>query len=413
MKLTASQLEHTPLAIIGAGPHGLTLATHLLQKRKDSQGQFRVFDPSGCWINQWQRRFQGLEIPYLRSPAVHHPDPDVSKLRKFAQHRCHELYDPYGRPGTELFHDFCQSVVNRWQLEDCVTAAKVVELQYQRGRHPFQLQIDDGRQIEARRVVLATGAGPKRLPDWVKQIPSPYPQKHLCHSDSIRLPEWEIAGQTILIVGSGLSGAHLAVGAAKRGAQVMMMARRRFYDRIFDADPGWLGPKHLKPFDAEPSWEQRYQMIQEARDGGSITPELMFQLRRLERQGQLKFYEQCEVESAQWQGEHWQIHCRTSTEHLCSTDVPIHHIWLATGTQTDLRSHPLLQTIQQQFPVEWVQGLPVLDQHLRWPGCELFIMGVGAALRLGPVARNLAGARMASDRIVPALTKRSIALRVG
>ena len=215
-----------------------------------------------------------------------------------------------------------------------------------------------------------------------------------------------------MIVGSGLSSAHLAVGAAKRGAKVIMMARRRFYDRIFDADPGWLGPKYLKQFDAQSSWEKRYQILQDARDGGSVTPELMFKLRRLERQGQLNFYEQCEVEIAQWQGEHWQIHCRTFEEHLCLNHLPIHRIWLATGTETNLRSHPLLRDIQQQFPVKWVQGLPILDEHLRWPGCELFIMGAGAALRLGPVARNLAGARMASDRIVPALTKRSLALRV-
>ena len=365
-------------------------------------------------MQQWNQRFQGLEIPYLRSPAVHHPDPYAGELRNFAENRRDELYDPYGRPGTVLFHDFCQSVAKRWQLQDCVTAAKVVDLQYQRDLrcYPFRLQLDTGHQIQARRVVLATGAGPKRLPEWVEQIRA-YPHERLCHSDSICLPEQAIAGQTILIVGNGLSSAHLAVGAVKRGAQVIMMARRRFYDKLFDADPGWLGPKFLKQFEAESSWHKRYTMIQDARDGGSVTPELMFKLRRLERQGQLKFYEQCEVDSAHWQGEHWQIHCRTSETHLCLTDLPIHHIWLATGTRNDLRSHPLLQNIQRQFPVEWVQGLPILDEHLRWPGCELFLMGAGAALRLGPVARNLAGARMASDRIVPAMTKRSLALRVG
>lgn len=413
------QIERSPLVIIGAGPQGLTLATHLLQKQKDCHRQFRVVDPSGGWLSEWKQRFHGLEIPYLRSPAVHHPDPYASELRRFAEDRGNELYDPYSRPGAKLFQDFCQSVVKRWQLESCVHGDQVVHLQYRRGlgRYPFLLELNQGNPIQARRVVLATGAGPQRQPDWVKQIQSPYPEDRLCHSESISLQKQAIAGQTILIVGSGLTSAHLAVGAAKRGAQVIMMARRRFYDRIFDADPGWLGPKYLKQFDQESCWEKRYQMIQAARDGGSVTPELMFKLRRLERQGQLKFYEQCEVESANWhgkhwQGEHWQIHCRTSEEHLCLNHLPIHRIWLATGTENSLRSHPLLQEVQERFPVKWVQGLPILDEHLRWPGCELFIMGAGAALRLGPVARNLAGARMASERIVPALTKSSLALRV-
>ncbi|MFM7575499.1 MAG: hypothetical protein ACKO5Q_00935 [Microcystaceae cyanobacterium] len=48
----------------------------------------------------------------------------------------------------------------------------------------------------------------------------------------------------------------------------------------------------------------------------------------------------------------------------------------------------------------------MLDEHLRWPGCpSLFIMGGAAALQLGPVARNLFGGRLASERIVPALIK--------
>jgi hypothetical protein len=34
-----------------------------------------------------------------------------------------------------------------------------------------------------------------------------------------------------------------------------------------------------------------------------------------------------------------------------------------------------------------------------------------AALQVGPTARNLSGARAASDRIVPALTKASLALK--
>jgi hypothetical protein len=59
-------------------------------------------------------------------------------------------------------------------------------------------------------------------------------------------------------------------------------------------------------------------------------------------------------------------------------------------------------------PRPLVNGFPILDEHLRWHGCELFIMGGLAALRVGPTARNISGARMASDRIVPALTKSTI-----
>jgi hypothetical protein len=71
---------------------------------------------------------------------------------------------------------------------------------------------------------------------------------------------------------------------------------------------------------------------------------------------------------------------------------------------------PLLAEILDAYPLSVVNGLPVLDEYLRWRGCELFVMGGLAGLQVGPVARNLSGARMAGERIGPALTKSSITL---
>ena len=70
----------TKMAIVGAGPHALTLVTHLLQKRKNYRHKIIVFDPSATWMSQWRQQFAGQEIPHLRSPAVHHPDPDPYSL---------------------------------------------------------------------------------------------------------------------------------------------------------------------------------------------------------------------------------------------------------------------------------------------------------------------------------------------
>lgn len=39
----------------------------------------------------------------------------------------------------------------------------------------------------------------------------------------------------------------------------------------------------------------------------------------------------------------------------------------------------------------------------RWRGCNLFIIGGLTALQVGPTARNLSGARMASEKIIPAI----------
>ena len=105
------------------------------------------------------------------------------------------------------------------------------------------------------------------------------------------------------------------------------------------------------------------------------------------------------------------MQCDNDAIHECIHHQQIDRIWVATGSQLDARSHPLLADVLAAHPLEIVNGLPVVNEHLRWQGCELFIMGGLAALRVGPAARNLSGARAASDRIVPALTKSSLALK--
>ncbi|MGC8711865.1 MAG: SidA/IucD/PvdA family monooxygenase [Leptodesmis sp.] len=399
------------LAIVGAGPHALTLVTHLLQKKKSMRGRFLVFDPSGTWMSQWNHQFAALEIPHLRSPAVHQPDPAPHALRTFAERRSNELFPPYDLPGTRLFQDFCQEVVRRWQLQTCVYPAQVVQIQpFSDRRSRFCLELSDGQTIVARRVVIANGGGQPHFPDWVDQIPQYYPSDRLLHSYQIDLRGLQLRGERILIVGGGLTSGHLAVGAIQRGAEIILMSRRHVYEKLFDADPGWLGPKYLKGFWAEPNWLIRYQMIQQARNGGSMTPAMLTQLRRLERDGKITFYEQCQVSQAQWLNNAWQICCTHSAVNDCIRHQRIDRIWLATGSQLDATTHPLLQSVLHTHPLEVVKGLPVVDEYLRWRGCELFVMGGLAALRVGPTARNLSGARAISDRMVAALTKSSLAL---
>ncbi|WP_250565132.1 SidA/IucD/PvdA family monooxygenase [Adonisia turfae] len=395
---------HKPLdiAIIGAGPQALTLVTHLLQKKKTMRSRFQVFDPSGQWLTQWHRQFAAQEIPHLRSPAVHHPDPKPQALLNFADRRYLELHNPYNRPGTSLFRDFCERVIEGWQLRDRVLPAQVTELIYQRRR--FALTLDNGQKVIARRVVLAVGNAIPKLPDWAVSVDAP--PGRLCHSTAVDLRNLpSLQGETVLIVGSGLTSGHLAIGAVKRGARVLLMARRRFQEKIFDAAPGWLGPKYLKGFHAETDWHQRSQMIQQARDGGSLTPDMLTKLRRLSREDKVTLYEHCQVKELAWTGNAWQVHCQNYAVHDCLNHQSIDRIWLATGNQLDVANQPLLKDVMARYPVEIVNGVPVLDKHLRWPGCELFLMGPWAALQVGPVARNLFGGKLCCDRIVPALIK--------
>ncbi|GET41485.1 hypothetical protein MiSe_62970 [Microseira wollei NIES-4236] len=93
------------------------------------------------------------------------------------------------------------------------------------------------------------------------------------------------------------------MGAISRGAEVTVMTKRELQEKLFDADPGWLGPKYLKGFWAETDWETRALAILQARNGGSMTPAMMTLLRRQARLGKLTTYEQCQVVAAKWLGD--------------------------------------------------------------------------------------------------------------
>jgi cation diffusion facilitator CzcD-associated flavoprotein CzcO len=401
----------TDLAIIGAGPQALTLVTHLIQKRQTMRNRFVVLDPSGTWMQQWYQQFNALDIPHLRSPVVHHPAPYPGALRSFAENRVRELFPPYDLPGTQLFRDFCQALIRQWQLLERVLPAQVERIEpiTHRDRVRFRLWLASSgsstKSIVARRVVLATGGGIRQTPDWVSRIPEPYPKDRLNHSQQINLHGVAIAGERVLVVGGGLTSGHLALGALSRGANVVLMMRRQLQEKLFDADPGWLGPKYLKGFAAEPDGQRRWEMVQQARNGGSLTPAMAALLRGYQSRGQLTIREHCQVTEARWQDGCWLVCCHSGE--LLEFD----RLWLATGTRLDAMAQPLLQEVAAAYPPKMVNGWPILDEHLRWPGCELYVMGGLAALQVGPVARNLFGAKLASERLVPALIKPSALMR--
>ncbi|MCP9891765.1 SidA/IucD/PvdA family monooxygenase [Cyanobium sp. Aljojuca 7D2] len=391
------------LVIVGAGPQALTLCCLLLQKRPRWRRRLRIVDPSGTWLTRWQQQMECYEIPWLRSPSPHHPHPNPHALRNFAhlQQRNRQLEGPYGLPHTGLFGDFCRQVTSEYQLTDCIRAASVERIRLPKVRGgPMELALSDGTTMAAGRLVIATGSGTPQMPAWVGAIAGDPPPDALQHSDRIHLPSLHsLLGQRILIVGGGLTSAHLALGALRRGARVHLLCRRILKHKPFDADPGWLGPKYLKAFHAEPCMRRRQRQVLEARDGGSMTPETAAQLRQAQRGGALHLHDHCEVSSARWCASHWTVVCTDGH------GLEVDRIWLATGHRQGVSQHPLLRHLQQQQPNELLDDWPVLEADLRWPGTLVHVMGGLSALQIGPAARNLFGGRLAAQRICQAVMK--------
>jgi hypothetical protein len=164
-------------------------------------------------------------------------------------------------------------------MGDRVIKAKVTRIQPKSGR--FRLWFEEGKSAIARGVIVAAGSGKPHLAAWVTQIQTQHPAERIRHSHQVDLRNLQLQGKQILIVAGGLTRRHLAVGAIAREAKFLLRTRRYFPEKLLDAELGWLGPKYLKGFVAKSDCHSRWETIQQARKGGSMTREIMTQLRML------------------------------------------------------------------------------------------------------------------------------------
>lgn len=359
------------LVVVGAGPQGLALVLNLIERGPRWRDRITVIDPSGRWLGRWRDRFARHRIERLRSAAVHHPHPEPTQLRRHARRcdRLGELHDPYDLPGSDLFDHFCDRLLTDAGLHELVLAASAATVVADRnGAH---VTLNDGRALEAARVVIATNPTQRRIPPEAATFDRPWR-----HSDDIDLrEEGDLSGRRIDVVGGGLTAVQLAIGAAEQGADATLWSRRPLVARQFDVEPGWLGPRELDRY-RRCDHRTRRRLIDEARGGGSVPAGDLERLRA------------------------------SATLHRVAGDAlgralasDADEVWLATGHVLDAGDDPLLGDLRRSVPTDLHDGLPRLDEHLAWPGTTVHLTGGYAALTLGPAARNLWGARQAADRI--------------
>ena len=72
-------------------------------------------------------------------------------------------------------------------------------------------------------------------------------------------------------------------------------------------------------------------------------------------------------------------------------------IILATGSQLDCETIPLLRDTAKRLALPVVSCLPAVDDSLRWGDEDIFVVGALAQLQVGPDAGNLTGARRAAE----------------
>ena len=369
--------------------------------------------------------------------------------------RTRGYHGPFQVPKTAFFRDFVQkSIIDSYDLADVVRRGTVTAVEPV-GDPPhvrFRVRTAEGPAVEAAAVVIAAGplggeanfaAFWADLADRDRELART--AGTLVHAADLmwahapaatRAAALRPAG-SVLVVGGGLTAGHLAVQAltettAAAGGRVTLCARGRIKERQFDLDLRWMGRQRTHML-CEHFWglgpAERLRATREAKGGGSITPEVLEQLRGFVARGRFAAMEGAEVASVAWEegprglGYEASLAARDgswlvtfSTGEVASFDA----IWCATGTVLDARRDPLLRGT-----VEFAAGradlpnaptleggrTPVLDADLRLvPGLDLFVEGQYAGVQLGPGALNLMGGRAGAARIARALTRRNPAL---
>ncbi|MEM9131950.1 MAG: hypothetical protein AAF962_03640 [Actinomycetota bacterium] len=376
--------------VVGAGPHALTVVSRWICERPARVDDVVIVDPAGTWMQEWYRQLHRQRIDVLRSPGVHHPDPDAMALlhahRFRTQPTCRggsagkgALRGPLRRPATGAFDHFCRNLVTRTGLTDRVVQARVVQLvPITDAASPWRWEaaLSDGARLRVRQVVWAGNPRVRCVPAEVELADA------VMHSGEVDVATAG-PGQRIAVLGGGQTAGQLALEAARAGAEVALISRgpRRVVE--LDVEAGWLMDDHLVPFRSIADLGERRRVAERARRG-SMSTDLVDDLAR---------------SAVRWFADAGELSARPDGEGavvgVAGARIDVDRVWVATGSTPDLRAEPVLAR-RAADGAPHVDGWPILDDRLRWED-GLLIVGGLAALTLGPAAGNLGGARAAAE----------------
>lgn len=383
--------------IIGGGIQGVTLAVFLLKSGKVKADELAIVDRNAEPLANWKRSTSVISMPYLRSPSVHHLAVDPFGLQSFVKKGSLDkrtaFYGPYKRPSLEVFNDHCEHLVKDLSIKDAWIQGHVQRAL--KGKDGWQIQLKDGREIYGKKLALAIGIGEQcNMPDWAIDLESHDPT-HVYHIFDEAMPEFDAMRLPITIIGGGITSIHLALKLSERYPnQVTLLKRHPFRIHDFDSDPGWLGPKRQNGFRYLESYGKRRKEIISARNRGSVPHDLYIKLLNRMKSGALAVEEN---EVSGYEVKNDSVHLFDKAGSLIAQTGTI---LLATGYLPSLPGGEWIKEMVEAMELPCADcGYPIVSRALQW-GQDLYVVGALAELEMGPIARNISGARQAAGRIV-------------
>ncbi|ABN65795.2 predicted protein [Scheffersomyces stipitis CBS 6054] len=340
----------------------------------------------------------------------------------------------YYRPSTKLFEDFCKDIVDRYSLHNNVKKDEAINVEerfinvlgkeeYGKG---FVIKSANGETFGCKICIVATGhRGEVNYP--IKPFEDPHFPEGSCHTTHLFNKEVNFLGKelmikprasksrSIVIVGGGLTSAQLAHVAANVGiSKIYLMLRGPVKIKHFDFHLDWVTKyKNVKKsaFYMKDTDQERWEMIQEAREGGSFNPEYYKKILDHVKNGRVDLMKYTSITNSEWDSDTktWKLLIKSKSETKTAKGEDIYferelenidYIYFATGITANVKSLDFLQPVIQDHDIECVNGFPCLTDNLQWNNdLLLFMIGKNASLRTGPSSANLDGARLGAERI--------------
>lgn len=381
------------VAIVGAGPYGLSAAAHL---RLAEGLEMCVF---GEPMSFWERHMPVGML--LRSPreGSHISAPSRAlTLDAYQSASGNHVSNPVP---LDRFIDY-----GRWFQRQAVPEVDERRVTcIEPDTAGFRLTLLDGETLKSRRVIVATGIRPFAWrPPQFRSLPPLLASHSSDHPDLGRF-----AGQQVVVIGAGQSAFESAALLHEVGADVEILARapvvhwlgRRPWlhtckpvSRLLYA-PAEVGPALVSHLVAAPDWfRQLPRRLQDRLGQRSIRPAGARWLRpRLEG---VPITTGMTVISAAPVGERLSIRLDDGSERR------VDHVLLATGYRVDISRYEFL-TKELLASIRRIDGYPQLNAEFECSVAGLHFLGAPAAWSFGPLMRFVAGtefaARVLSHRI--------------
>lgn len=370
------------VAIVGAGPHGLSAAAHLGRAGVETHV---LGDP----MSFWREMPEGMLLRSNRTATS--IAASSGPLSLDAYQGSGEAAGPVTGPvPLETFLAYGDWV--RRHVAPDVDRRRVLSVE--RDRRGFELALDDGDRLRARRVVLACGiADFVHRPSWCLGLPA----ELVTHTSEHRHLE-PFAGRRVLVVGGGQSALESAALLHERGATVEVAVRAkhiiwlnggRYQRKLGKAAPLVYAPTDVGPmglsrlvavpklFTSLPRSAQDPLAHRAIRPAGAAW--LVSRLRDVE----ITFDTRVRAVTPT-RGDRLQVELTGGGVRV------VDNVMLGTGYRVDVTRYPFL-TAELLAGLEVEGGYPVLRTGMESSVPGLHIVGAPAARSFGPTMRFVSG----------------------